>query len=302
MPKLLVDYLLFTIFEAVWPAGTFPVVASDALRHFQYPLPFMTKFWGALLALGAGCPMAAAQTMVPPTRHELLDSTHTVIATATGARYRRDTEYADSVRGVVREYTLAGQLVHQSHYENLRTRQPDGLAEGWWPNGRPCVHEEYVHGKRLGEMRLYYENGQLKRRAQYGESGTSTGECFGPDGKPVPFFEYEVMPLYPEGSGDSPAIVQAIMRNTRYPTLALRRQVSAVIKVKFAVDARGQVIDVHAIDAAPIDIRPKDLPAYRALQQAAEVAVQELRPFVPGQQDGRPVTVSYTVPITFQIQ
>ncbi len=245
----------------------------------------------------------AAQQAVPPTRHELLDSTHTVINTATGARYRRDTEYVDSVRGVLREFTLAGQLVHLSHYENLRTRLLDGMAESWWPNGQLSVREEYAHGKRLGEMRLYYENGQLKRRAVYnGENNRSTGDCFAPDGQPVPFFEFEVMPLYPEGSGDSPAVVQAIMRNTRYPTLALRRQLSAVIKVKFAVNAQGQVVDVHAIDPAPQDIRPKDLPAYQALQQAAENAVKQLRPFVAGQQDGRPVTVSFTVPITFKMQ
>lgn len=235
--------------------------------------------------------MAAAQTMVPPTRHELLDSTHTVIATATGARYRRDTEYADSVRGVVREFTLAGQLVHQSHYENLRTRQLDGLAEGWWPNGRPCVHEEYVHGKRLGELRLYYENGQLKRRAQYGESGTSTGECFGPDGKSVPFFEYEVMPRYSRGDGGFMAIVQAIASNVKYPRDALKAQVEGRVFVKFEVNQRGEVTAIEVVKGI-----------FPSIDQAAMQAVRGLRSFAPGQQDGQAVAVSFTVPITFRIQ
>ena len=67
----------------------------------------MTKFWGALL-LGSIGSTALAQSGVPPTRHELLDSTHAVVTNAASARYRRDIEYADSVRGVVREFTLAG--------------------------------------------------------------------------------------------------------------------------------------------------------------------------------------------------
>ena len=263
----------------------------------------MTKLWSILLLLVclAAAPVAAQQT-VPTTRHELLDSTHTVITTAIGARYRRETEYADSVRGVVREFALTGQLLRESHFDNLRTRHLDGRSESWWPNGQLRVREEYAHGKRVGELRVYYVTGQLRRRAVYGENGSSTGECFGPDGQPVPFFEYEAMPVYPQGAGDAMAVARAIMQNTRYPALALRYQLSAVIRVKFVVNALGQVADVQVLEPAPWEIRPKQLRAYQALQDAARSAVQQLRPFVPGQQDGRPVTVSYTVPVTFQMQ
>ena len=252
----------------------------------------MIKFWGTVLVLttAASAP-AAAQQAVPPTRHELLDSTHAVINTATGARYRRDTEYADSVRGVVREFTLAGQLVHQSHYENLRTKLLDGVAESWWPNGKLSVHEEYAHGKRLGELRLYYENGRLKRRAQYGESGTSTGECFGPEDQPVPFFEYEVMPRYSRGDGGFVAIVMAISGNVKYPRDALKAQIEGRVFVKFMVNKQGQVKDIELVKGV-----------FPSLDQSAMQAVRALRAFTPGHQDGQAVAVSFTVPITFKIQ
>ncbi|GAB3866256.1 hypothetical protein GCM10028824_06560 [Hymenobacter segetis] len=252
----------------------------------------MTKFWSTLpiLASLATAP-AAAQQPVPPTRHELLDSTHAVIATATGARYRRDIEYADSVRGVVREFTLAGQMLRQSHYENLRTQRLDGLTEAWWPNGQLCLREEYTHGKRLGELRLYYENGQLKRRAQYGESGTSTGECYGPEGQLLPFFEYEVMPRYSRGDGGFMAIVQAISNNVKYPRDALKAKAEGRVFVKFVVTKRGEVAEIKIVKGV-----------YPSIDQAALQAVRELRSFTPGQQDGQAVAVSFTVPITFRVQ
>ncbi|MET4073235.1 TonB family protein [Hymenobacter sp. UYCo722] len=252
----------------------------------------MTRFWSTILVLAClSAAPAAAQQAVPPTRHELLDSTHTVINTATGARYRRDTEYADSIRGVVREFTLAGQLVHQSHYENLRTRQLDGIAESWWPNGQLSAHEEYAHGKRLGDMRLYYQNAQLKRRARYDESGASTGECFGPEGQPVAFFEYEIMPRYSRGDGGFMAIVQAIASNVKYPRDALKAKAEGRVFVKFVVDKLGKVADIELVKGV-----------FPSLDQAAMQAVRELRAFTPAQQDGEVVAVSFTVPITFRVQ
>ena len=243
-----------------------------------------------MLASLAATPVAAQQT-VPPTRHELLDSTHTVVNTATGARYRREIEYADSVRGTAREFTLAGQLVHVSHYKNLRTKRLDGVAESWWPNGQLSVHEEYTHGKRLGEMRLYYEDGTLKRRAQYSESGASMGECYSPDGKLVPFFEYEIMPRYSQGDGGFGTIVQAISSNVKYPRDARKANAQGQVFVKFVVNKQGGVDDVEVVKGV-----------FPSLDQAAMYAVRQLRAFAPGQQDGQAVAVAFTVPITFRLQ
>lgn len=252
----------------------------------------MTKICGALLVLAslAAAP-AAAQSAAPPIRYEWLDSNHAVISTATGAHYRRETEYADSVRGVVREFTLIGQLLSQSHFDNLRLHTLDGVSESWWPGGQLRMREEYARGKRVGELRLYYASGQLKRRAQYGSTGTSTGECFGPDGKPVPFFEYEIMPRYSRGDGGFVAIVQAISSNVKYPRDALKANVQGQVFIKFAVNKLGKVADIEVAKGV-----------FPSLDQAAMQAVRELHAFTPGQQDGETVAVSFTVPITFRVQ
>ena len=41
---------------------------------------------------------------------------------------------------------------------------------------------------------------------------------------------------------------------------------------------------------------------FPSVDAAALWAVQQLKPFVPGQQDSKPVEVSFTVPITFRLE
>lgn len=65
----------------------------------------MNNFLGALLVLGslANSP-AAAQQVISPSNKAFLDSTFQVMPGKIGARYRRETEYTDSVGAIVRIY------------------------------------------------------------------------------------------------------------------------------------------------------------------------------------------------------
>ena len=110
------------------------------------------------------------------------------------------------------------------------------------------------------------------------------------------------MPVYPDGAGNSAAAAQAVAQNVRYPSIALRNQLSGVIKVQFVVDANGRVQNVTAMEPAKNEVPKKQFMACKALQESAMSAVRQLKPFVPGYQDGVPVVVSFTVPVIFRIQ
>lgn len=89
---------------------------------------------------------------------------HQVLPSAVGARYRRETEHADSVAATVKTYYLnTGKLASQQGFANLRKGVPNGVSEWWYPSGQLQMHEQYVHGRRVGELRTYYPSGQLKR-------------------------------------------------------------------------------------------------------------------------------------------
>lgn len=100
----------------------------------------------------------------------------------------------------------------------------------------------------------------------------------------------EQMPELPGGGGNA-AIVAAIQKASKYPPLALRNQVEGRIFVSFTVNAQGEVSDVKVV---------KGLGS--GLDEETIRAVKTLPRFNPGKQNGRAVSVSFTVPITFKIQ
>lgn len=100
----------------------------------------------------------------------------------------------------------------------------------------------------------------------------------------------EQMPQLPGGGGNG-AIVNAIQKAVKYPPLALRNQVEGRIFVSFTVNSQGDVSDVKVV---------KGLGS--GLDEETVRAVKTLPKFIPGKQNGRAVSVSFTVPITFKIQ
>ncbi|WP_226915670.1 energy transducer TonB [Hymenobacter siberiensis] len=100
----------------------------------------------------------------------------------------------------------------------------------------------------------------------------------------------EQMPQLPGGGGNG-AIVNAIQKAVKYPPLALRNQVEGRIFVSFTVNPQGDVSDVKVV---------KGLGS--GLDEETMRAVKTLPKFIPGKQNGRAVSVSFTVPITFKIQ
>ena len=97
----------------------------------------------------------------------------------------------------------------------------------------------------------------------------------------------EQMPELPGGGGNQ-AIVEFIQQHLAYPKVAAADQRTGRVFASFNVDSQGEV-------QAPAIV--KGLGA--AYDEAVLAAVRQLPRFVPGKQDGKAVTVSFTVPILF---
>lgn len=245
-----------------------------------------------LLALAGGLWAApsVAQQALPPLKTEFLTASLSVLPSAEGAQYRRETEYRDSVGGTVREYWLSGQLRSATAYEHIQKNIVHGACESWHENGQLATHEDYAHGQLAGERRLYFATGQLKRYEQYQDGQRTIGECYTEQGQPVAFSEYEVLPVYPEGLGDERAIVAAIARSIHYPADALATGAQGQVFVKFVVTPAGQVDKVEVVRSV-----------FPSLDAETVRAVRQLQPFRPGLQDGAPVAFSFTVPVSYSI-
>ncbi|WP_231569790.1 energy transducer TonB [Hymenobacter sp. APR13] len=98
----------------------------------------------------------------------------------------------------------------------------------------------------------------------------------------------EQMPVFP---GGQEALLQYIGKNIKYPALALRNQVEGKVFIAFVVGPDGQVSDVKV---------QKGIGA--GCDEEASRVIKTLPKFAPGKQNGRAVSVSYTVPVTFAIK
>ena len=254
----------------------------------------MNKLYALLLALvGFGVERAAAQQEIPPLKKEFLDSAFTVLPSPVGARYRRETEYTDSVGGTMRDSFLGGRLQSRGAFDNFRKEVPNGVFETWFDDGQLESYSQFEHGQQVGELRLYHRNGQLKRRESYtaGTRSAAAGVCYRADGQQVPYFEYQILPIYPEGDGGQQAVVAAVARQVKYPMDALRANQAGRVLVAFVVNKKGEVANARIVEGV-----------YPSIDEAALRAVRKLRRFIPGQQDGEAVVVSFTVPITFKFK
>ncbi|WP_165963540.1 energy transducer TonB [Hymenobacter radiodurans] len=224
---------------------------------------------------------------IPSKKVEYFTKNWKKVDTIAEAAYWTETVYQDSIQATARTFYVSGKPKSFVEYENARRRIMNGVSETWYENGQLQVREHWLHGDRQGELLTYYADGILKRREQFSDGKSAGGECFDAQGKLVPFFDYEIMPTYP---GGSEALRQFIALNIQYPTKALRQAIKGQVQIGFSVDSTGQMQNIRIVKS----VHPLvDAEALRVMHYTAR--------WTPAQQDGRPVEVSFIVPINFNI-
>jgi len=118
--------------------------------------------------------------------------------------------------------------------------------------------------------------------------GLSDSGTTAPAPSSAPFLHVEVMP---EFAGGTEAMRRYMQRNLRYPRLALANSVSGKVFVAFTVLASGEISDVQVLKGL----------GYGTDEEAARV-IKGMPTWTPGRQNSHPVSVRYTLPITFHYE
>lgn len=84
--------------------------------------------------------------------------------------------------------------------------------------------------------------------------------------------------------------IEAVQKNVVYPQLALQAGIEGRVIVQFVIDKEGNVVNPKVIRGIGGGC---DEEALRAIKMAK---------FRPGMQRGRPVSVMYTIPVTFRLK
>ncbi len=102
------------------------------------------------------------------------------------------------------------------------------------------------------------------------------------------FMIVEQMPVFPGGDA---ALRKYLAQEVKYPVIAQENGIQGRVFVKFVIGADGSVSNVEV--ARPFDPN---------LDKEAVRVVKSMPKWSPGKQRGKPVRVSYTVPINFVLQ
>ena len=102
---------------------------------------------------------------------------------------------------------------------------------------------------------------------------------------------YDTVEQLPEFPGGLEALIDFLSSNVHYPENAVKNNIEGRVMVQFIVDKTGQVSDVKVARSVDEEL------------DAEAVRVAKMLPrFEPGRQDGKPVSVWYTLPIVFKLQ
>jgi len=94
----------------------------------------------------------------------------------------------------------------------------------------------------------------------------------------------------PEFPGGVPAFINYISRNVKYPEVARLIGINGKLKMTFVIDKDGKIVEATPINCIGAGCEAE---AVNVLQNSPQ--------WKPGIQNGRPVRVQFTVPISFSI-
>ncbi len=108
------------------------------------------------------------------------------------------------------------------------------------------------------------------------------------DDEPIDFYKVEKKPEFP---GGEKAFYKYLSDNIKYPESALKNKIQGTVWVKFIIEKDGSISNIKAIRKVNPD-----------LDKEAVRVIKSMPKWKPGKQNGKPVRVSYQVPIRFSLK
>ena len=102
---------------------------------------------------------------------------------------------------------------------------------------------------------------------------------------------FEVVEQMPSFPGGDAALMSFLSKNIHYPAIAEENGIQGRVVATFVVERDGSISDVKVVKS----IDP-------SLDKEAVRVLKSMPKWIPGKQNGSPVRVKYTVPVTFRLQ
>ena len=182
-------------------------------------------------------------------------------------------------------FYLNDKIKIEKTFEKYYSSNPE-LIENvfYYDNGQIHIKSEYENGKLNGEFVSYWENGKLKRKDLYKKGKLKDGTCWNKNGKKVEYYDFEIHPEFPGGKVAFQKYMQDNLGNIKIPDNLKDSQVI----IKFTIDENGKITNPEI-----------KKPVNPQIDKAALKIVDEMPNWKPAKQDGNPVKVTRSIPISF---
>ena len=102
---------------------------------------------------------------------------------------------------------------------------------------------------------------------------------------------FDVVEQMPEYPGGLPELMKYISMNVHYPEAAMKTGTQGRVVVQFIIEEDGTVSDARVVQRVSDELDAEALRVVNAMPK-----------WTPGRQNGQPVRVKYTMPVTFRLQ
>ena len=159
----------------------------------------------------------------------------------------------------------------------------------YWKNGNTKIIENYVKAFKVGESKIYYENGDLALKEVYDIKGKMTDSAYlDIEGKAVSRADVITEPSFPGGMKQ---FYMYLSRSIRYPVEARNSKTQGRVFLSFIVNRFGKIEDIKVISS----------PDHYLAEEAVRITSQS-PDWTPGTLFGNPVSSPYNININFTLR
>ena len=202
--------------------------------------------------------------------------------------------------GLIKNYHYqTGELLSEGNY---RKGKREGLWKFYHSDGRLTNQTKYKNGLKEGEHVSYAEDGEIAAKIEYRSDTIYNSQILKVVDAMNVLNRSEQMPMFGDGCPEKESIEEkkkcsdhkmlvTIYSNLRYPPMAREYGLEGTAYVSFTVNKSGRIEDVFVKRGLNQEITDE---LYRV--------VKLLDAWIPGEQDGEPVSVQYTLPVRFKLE
>lgn len=139
-----------------------------------------------------------------------------------------------------------------------------------------------------GELKTYWENGQIKRHDVFIDGKKKTGITWDQNGKSVEYYYYIVEPQFPGGEFE---LRKYIFNSIKYPELAIEYKIRGCVWVSFDIEKDGSLSNIKIAKSVA-----------KILDDEAIRVIKSMPNWDPGKEDGENFKCFYMMPINFQME